>query len=138
LVKSTQPKVYLKDSHFYVFSNKINLKSNLESWFKTESLNYFTTRTFELAQQYGFDKLTAIKVRKMRSSWGNCRSNGLITFNYNLIKAPIELIDYVIIHELCHLLQPNHSNKFYQLQASILPHWKQLKSQLDQMAASII
>ena len=89
-------------------------------------------------QLHQFTKLQEVKVRKMTSSWGNCRSNGVITYNYNLIKAPLELIDYVIIHELCHLIQANHSAKFYQLQSKINPNWKLLKSRLDKMASQIM
>ncbi len=137
-IKSSPSKVYLKDSSLFVFSNTLNFQSILEKWFKTESINYLINRTYELAQLNNFPKVREIKVRKMRSSWGNCRSNAVITYNYNLIKAPVELIDYVIIHELCHLFQPNHSSKFYQLQASMIPNWKQLKAQLDSLAPSIM
>lgn len=72
-----------------------------------------------------------IKFRKMVSRWGSCHSTkGILTFNTNLMFAPIECIEYVVWHEFTHFLQPNHSNGFYLELAKVCPDWKMLRSKL--------
>jgi predicted metal-dependent hydrolase len=56
-----------------------------------------------------------VSVRNFRSRWGSCDKQGQVVFNWNIIKAPHAVIDYVVIHELCHLIHPNHSKEFWQL-----------------------
>jgi predicted metal-dependent hydrolase len=56
-----------------------------------------------------------ISVRDFKARWGSCHKNGSVVFNWNIIKAPHSIVDYVVIHELCHLLYPNHSKDFWQL-----------------------
>lgn len=75
-----------------------------------------------------------IKFRKMVSCWGNCHSSkGIITFSTNLIFAPIECIEYVVLHEFTHLLQPNHSDKFYRELSKICPAWKERRKKLKEI-----
>lgn len=70
-----------------------------------------------------------VKYRQMTSTWGVCRpTRGMITFNKNLIHQPDAFIEYVVVHELSHLLQPNHSRHFYELVEFLLPQWKELES----------
>ena len=75
-----------------------------------------------------------IKFRKMVSCWGSCNSSkGIITFNTNLNYAPIECIEYVVLHEFTHLLQPNHSEKFYRELSIICPYWKEFRKKLKEI-----
>ncbi len=70
-----------------------------------------------------------VKYRQMTSTWGVYRpTRGTITFNKNLIHQPDEFIEYVVVHELSHLLQPNHSSRFYELVEHLLPQWKSFES----------
>lgn len=79
-----------------------------------------TRRVDFFAQIMGL-KYSELKFRKMKSRWGSCSSNGVITLNKKLIKTPQECIDYVIVHELAHLTHMNHSKKFHQLVEEYLP-----------------
>lgn len=79
-------------------------------------------------------KYPQIKFRKMISRWGSCHfTKGILTFNTNLMYAPIECIEYVILHEFTHFLQPNHSKKFYDELSKICPHWKECRKQLSRI-----
>lgn len=75
-----------------------------------------------------------IKLRKMVSQWGNCRKEkGILTFNKNLLYAPIECIEYVVWHEFTHLLHPNHSIAFYNELGKVCPHWKECRKRLKEI-----
>ena len=104
-----------------------------EKWYLREAREYFVARTGELASNYSalLPAPGPIGVRKMKRRWGTCHSNGSIWFNRELIKRNPELIDYVIIHELCHLVHHNHSKDYYTLLASIVPDYKELRKRLQ-------
>lgn len=69
-------------------------------------------------------KPKTIEIDESKTKWGSCNSDKKITFNYKLAMAPIEAIDYVIVHELCHLLHMNHDRSFWRRVGSILPDYK--------------
>ncbi len=77
--------------------------------------------------------LPEVRYRRMKKRWGSCSGKGVIMLNTELVKAPIYCIDYVIIHELCHLLYPHHDRKFYRLLERILPNWKNRKKRLEKV-----
>jgi len=74
-----------------------------------------------------------VRYRRMKKRWGSCSGNGVIMLSTELVKAPIHCIDYVIIHELCHLLYPHHDKKFYHLLGRILPDWGKRKERLEKV-----
>ena len=78
-------------------------------------------------------KYSELKFRKMKSRWGSCSSNGVITLNKKLIKTPQECIDYVIVHELAHLIHMNHSKKFHQLVEEYFPQATGAKETLSRV-----
>ena len=74
---------------------------------------------------------TKIRVRKMKTRWGVCnRKNNNITLNLELINYNIECLDYVIVHELCHFIQPNHSKDFWHLVEKYYPNYKKARKAL--------
>lgn len=76
-------------------------------------------------------KYPHIKFRKMVSRWGSCHpTKCILTFNINLVYAPIECVEYVVLHEFTHFLQPNHSAKFYEELADVCPDWKECRQKL--------
>ena len=72
-----------------------------------------------------------IKIRKMKN-WGNCKKNKIITLNLNLAKKPKICTKYVFIHELCHLIEFNHSKKFKMLMDKNCPNWREIKKKLNE------
>ncbi|MDO5091300.1 MAG: SprT family zinc-dependent metalloprotease [Cardiobacteriaceae bacterium] len=78
-----------------------------------------------------------LRYRDMRKTWGTCRSDGVLTFNIRLIQYPIALIEHVIVHELCHIGEHNHSAAFYALMTRAQPDWRARKAALDAFARTL-
>ena len=73
-----------------------------------------------------------LRVRTMKSCWGSCLVNkGIITLNRKLLMQPRECIEYVVVHELCHFIHPNHSKEFYKFMEQFMPDWRERKGRLN-------
>ncbi len=105
-----------------------------EGWYLREAKKYFSSRTEELAALHSglLPAPGPVNVRKMKRRWGTCHSNGAVWFNRELIKKERELIDYVIIHELCHLVHHNHGSGYYALLGRIIPDFREMRKRLQQ------
>jgi predicted metal-dependent hydrolase len=90
------------------------IKQYLQEWYRTRALEHLTTKARRYSEQIGVSP-AGIGVRDFKARWGSCHKNGSLVFNWNIIKAPHSIVDYVVIHELCHLLYRNHSRNFWQL-----------------------
>lgn len=86
-------------------------------------------KIIEEKQSYGF-RVSKLNIRTMKSRWGSCSSRGVITLNTELIKLPAIYLEYVILHELCHLRHHNHGEGFYRLLGELFPEWKKVRKQL--------
>lgn len=84
----------------------------LKAWFVNQACEQFLERTKYWATQIGVHPVR-ITIKAQKTRWGSCSSLGNINYNWRVIMAPPEVIDYLVIHELCHLLVPNHSAKFW-------------------------
>jgi predicted metal-dependent hydrolase len=87
-------------------------------------------------ENQGF-RYTKLIIKTMRSRWGSCSNRGVITLNTELIRLPDYLIEYVMIHELCHLKHHNHGNGFYNLLSELLPGWQLYRKELKQHVLGI-
>jgi len=78
-----------------------------------------------------------LRIRRMRSRWGSCSRHGDVTLNLDLIRYPLRLIDYVTVHELCHLREFHHGPAFYRLMDAAMPDWPERKRELHELAMSM-
>lgn len=105
------------------------VRKSLERWYREEAELLLSERSELYAVKFGF-LYNSVTVRTQRKRWGSCDSRGNIRYNWKLIMAPVYLIDYVIVHELCHLREMNHSKRFWQLVEKILPDYQERRKQL--------
>jgi predicted metal-dependent hydrolase len=96
------------------------------------ALDEFAARLHEVSAQAPWTRRRPppLRVRRMKASWGTCSVDGIITLNPLLLRAPSHCIDYVIVHEVCHLREHNHSDRFYALQEQLFPAWRETKQHL--------
>jgi predicted metal-dependent hydrolase len=96
---------------------------------KGEALALLSERARFFNQHYQFP-YSRITIRNQKSRWGSCSKRGHINFNYKMLFLPPELRDYIVVHELCHLKQLNHSKAFWDLVAETVPDHKQMRRRL--------
>lgn len=112
------------------------LREQLERWYRDQASQLFTSRTAYWAEISGLTP-ARVSVRSYRRKWGCCNSRGQISFNWLLILAPLWVIDYVIVHELCHLQEMNHSSRFWTLVEKTLPDYRSAQQWLHQHGVSL-
>ncbi len=116
-----------------------SIKAHLNEWYRSRAKVIFEARLQSILEQaLWVENQPDIRLMTMRTQWGNCSPSGVLTLNPHLVKAPTICIDYVILHELCHLVEHNHSERFYQLLNQVMPDWAKIKNQLDMMANKLI
>lgn len=101
----------------------------LEKRYRNAAKAYFPARVAYFHQFTG-GQYTTITVRDQKSRWGSCSSRGTLSFNYRLMFAPPRVLDYVVVHELCHLTHMDHSKNFWNMVGEIMPDYKIYKSWL--------
>lgn len=105
----------------------------IQEWYMNHAVKKLNDRFLILSEISKKEKIKFNKlyIKPIQKRWGSCTKLGNITLNVNLIKVPVNCIDYVIIHELCHLKYLNHSPKFYRLLDKYSPNWRQLQEKLN-------
>ena len=97
-------------------------KIQVEDFLIDKASEYILPRARGLARHLGVEhKITEIKLRKTKSKWGHCTSAGVLQYNWMIMLAPFSIIDYMITHEVCHLLHMDHSHRFWNRVESICP-----------------
>ncbi len=112
-------------------------KMLLEGWYREHARRVFRERLVECCKRAtveGIENKPPLFIRKMVSRWGSCSGKGRIYLNLELIKASRECIDYVIMHELCHLKVPSHGPRFWRLMEKLMPDYEERKRKLNQFA----
>lgn len=100
-----------------------------EKMYKKVAKQYLSERLDTLSTKYGY-KFTRMRITSARTRWGSCSSTGTISFTWRLIMAPVEVIDYVVIHELVHIGIKDHSKRFWGKVESLMPEYKKHKNWL--------
>ena len=90
----------------------------------------------EHAAGFGIQHDGRFRLRSMTTRWGSCTRAGILTFNPHLIHAPRDCIDYVLLHELCHVREFGHSRAYYALLSRVLPDWKARRAKLNRLVES--
>lgn len=111
----------------------------LLSWYKDRAKETFQKRLSEmLPKTIWVSDIPPIRIKTMQTQWGSCSPSGRLTLNPHLVKASRDCIDYVLLHELCHIAEHNHSDRFYRLMKQVMPEWEKVKERLDGSAAAIL
>ncbi|MBO3672052.1 M48 family metallopeptidase [Acinetobacter soli] len=135
------PSVKLLRGKFEVYVSRKDagdIKEELDNWYKAKAKIVFLKRLEHvLDRALWVTEKPKFRVIKMQTQWGSCSPQGTLVLNPYLVKAPTQCIDYVILHELCHLAEHNHSERFYQLMNQVMPDWESRKELLDNMAARL-
>lgn len=104
-------------------SAQTGAKAAIEAWYKKQARIVFTEKVKFFASRHGF-KVGKIRISSARTRWGSCSARGTLSFTWRLVMTPPEVIEYVVVHELCHLNEMNHSKAFWEQVEAILPDYK--------------
>jgi len=103
----------------------------LEKRYRNAAKDYIPKRV-EYYHQFTGGNYQKITIRDQKTRWGSCSSNGTLSFSFRLMMAPPRVLDYVIVHELCHLTHMNHSKEFWNMVENILPDYKEHRKWLKE------
>lgn len=120
-----------KLEYFRRFKGRVIVKSTKRDYlkYKSQALAMITERINYFNQLYNFS-VNKINIRNQKTRWGSCSKKGNLNFNYKLALLPQHVADYVIVHELCHLGEFNHSRRFWSLVARAVPNYREIKREL--------
>jgi predicted metal-dependent hydrolase len=136
VTEGEETRVTLKGGYFHIqVKNATNesVQKALESWYRERAREQITQRLLEWKVWCKQRKLPEpkLRLRKMSKRWGSAMPDGTIFFNPELIKAPSVCVDYVILHEICHLKHPNHGPGFRVMLQQLCPSWQAIKLRLE-------
>lgn len=130
-IKSKSKWILGKLEHFKSIDRSlvINTKRGDFKKYKREAQTFVTKKLLEWNKFYNFSYKN-ISVKNQKTRWGSCSKRGNLNFNYKILFLPEKLADYIVVHELCHLGELNHSKKFWQLVEKAIPKYKEAKTRL--------
>ncbi len=129
IVKAYRGQIFMHS----IDTSKDALEKQLQQWYRQRASIIFEEMLEDVLPKFRKYKIQnpTLVIRKMSKRWGSCTPGGKIILNTELIKAPKGSIEYVIVHELCHLVHRNHTKSFFDLLARILPDWEKWKNRLE-------
>jgi predicted metal-dependent hydrolase len=122
---------YDKNNFFITLSQHRTIKALLSRWYKQKTFEIVIPRTVKFAKAFGL-KVAKISISTANRKWGSCNRKGYVTFSFRLVMLPMEIIDYIIIHELAHLVEFNHSKQFWTAVHKMMPGYQQHEQWLKQ------
>lgn len=114
-----------------------DLKDQVKKYYKSEAKKYITSRVHEISEQMNL-KPANIRITSAKTRWGSCSSRGNVNFSWYLIMASEDEIDYVIVHELAHLKEMNHSQRFWKIVEEYMPDWKVRRKALRDLQGRLV
>jgi predicted metal-dependent hydrolase len=114
-----------------------SVKRVLENFFRSRARDYLTDRTDHYAERMDVD-YEKLELRNQRTRWGSCSTGGTISLNWRLIMAPPEIVDYLVVHELTHLIEQHHRRGFWQLVGEHIPNYKEKSEWLEENSVKLI
>jgi len=114
---------------FQAEDSKKHIKTIFTDWLKEYARKIISERTKELSRVHGFE-YKKISIREQSTRWGSCSSEKNLNFNWKLILAPPLVLDYVIIHELSHTIEMNHSRAFWKVVENVMPNYNEYRNWL--------
>ncbi|MCL2077565.1 MAG: M48 family metallopeptidase [Oscillospiraceae bacterium] len=131
--KSQSKHIGVSDNSFYIPPNLTSeeIKAACVKIYKIIAKSDLAEKTFKFANQMSL-KLNAVKINSAKTRWGSCSSKKNINFSWFLIMAEDDVIDYVVVHELAHLIHMNHSKRFWAVVESVLPDYRQRRKKLKE------
>ncbi len=121
-------------------NDELQVRLLMDSWYRKKANEMMPEIMMPVINQFKsrYDKTPAkISLKSMKTRWGSCSSRGNISMNIKLMKYNRSFIEYVMAHELCHLIHMNHSKRFYSLLSEFMPDWKERKLQFKNIAGLI-
>ena len=115
-------------------TDTVQVKVLVDGWYRTQAKRVLPERLAVMLPRFarvGLQKEPQLSIRMMKSRWGSCTDAGVITLNLKLMQVPKPYIDYVIVHELCHLVEHNHGRRFYRLLDRMMPDWRTQRERLN-------
>lgn len=120
-------------------SDSQEVQAEMAGWLRRRAREVLRDRLDSVASELRWVKRPpSMRLQWMRVQWGSCSPRGRITLHPALVQAPRECIDYVVLHELCHLASHDHSARFYRLLDRHMPGWRAVKERLDGMAEDLL
>jgi hypothetical protein len=116
-----------------------HVRAELSKWYRARAGELLPRRLERMAARAPWvARVPALRIRRMRAQWGSCCETGLITLNARLVKAPLRLIDYVILHELVHLKHHDHGRGFERLMDAHMPDWRRRRRELNTLGERLL
>ena len=137
ILRGSQPSIKLRRGYVEATVTKTDkdpkntIRSLLEQWYRSLAEKRLGEKTARLAGVIGVNP-ASVTVKNYKSRWGSCSAKGDISYNWRIILAPHGIVDYVVAHELCHLLEHNHSNRFWQHVERYVPNWRDCRAWLKE------
>jgi predicted metal-dependent hydrolase len=108
------------------------IEKSVMAWYRSQAIAYFSERIAVYAHKLGV-AVPPLRLSYATSLWGSCNAHGVVRINWRLVQLPLYLIDYVVAHELSHLIEMNHSTAFWQTVSRIYPDYLQVRKELKKL-----
>ena len=137
IVKDQKGNLLLQDGFRLAESMQASAEKVFQDWYRREAKRIVTGRVQHFAEKHQF-QYKKLRISSARTRWGSCSTNGTLSFSWRLIMTPLNVVDYVIIHELAHTVHHNHSKRFWKLVEKLMPDYKERRKLLREYGQQVL